>query len=153
MNSVPLSVKSATLVATAFSFFFQRPTTCELHFSRSLSCAPEPNCRNARSHKAATSVIHLQSAGLSLFTRQIEVVRHIHCFPAGFLLQTERTTDYNTQQQASKTQRHEPQQTQGAAKQQSQTAGVHYTTIQMVHPNTPMQRHNHLTHYTELSLI
>ena len=59
-------------------------------------------CRNARSHKAATSVIHLQSAGLSLFRRQIEVVQRISYFPAGFLLQTELTTDYNTQQQASR---------------------------------------------------
>ena len=46
---------------------------------------------HARSHKAATSIIHLQSAGLSLFGDSSKSFSAMYQFPAGFLLQTVQT--------------------------------------------------------------
>ena len=153
MNSVPLSVNLPLWWRLLLSFSssnVQRPAYST--FQGAYPVLRNQNCRNARSHKAATPEIRLHTLGChSLATvrsRSANVT-----VPCRFPLPDRTDNRLQHTIQASAVASHETHANTGLPTSNPKTAGVHYTTIQMVHPNTPMQRHNNLTHYTELALI
>ena len=141
-------------MATASSFTSLQLLTYELHLCRSLFCALKPNCRTPV--PVGCDVCNPpEVAALSLF---LAIVRSRSAI-ASSTYRLPLTDKYRqlatytfTGKWARRVTRHK--QTHSSAKrQESQTASVHYRTIQAIHSNTPMQRHNNLTHYTTLALI